>query len=165
LQTIAHSGLKRTPHYTPASWKEEYRELHQRIIRDIYPMLKPSVQAEITHEFKRFHETVLNFKPVLCHRDLSLEHILESGDVITGVIDWGDSCIGDPAFDITGLLMGLGEEVTRNISDNLDFPPDYLERARFYSGISPFYKCLYGYDIGDEKHIKTGLEIINTNFT
>jgi len=127
-------------------------------------MLKFSLQSKITHEFNSFQEKALDFESVLCHRDLGLEHILESGDVITGVIDWGDSCIGDPAFDLTGILMGFGEEAAGNISGNLDYPPEYLERARFYSRIAPFYECLHGINIRDEKHIKAGLEKINASF-
>lgn len=164
LQSIDTSGLKKTPRYTITTWKQEYLELHNRITLDIYPKLSSDLRAMITNEFNRFQETLLEFNPVLCHRDLGLEHIMESGGLITGVIDWGDSCIGDPAFDLTGLLMGFGEDAARCISDNLDFPPDYLERARFYSKVSPFFECIYGIDIDDEAHIKTGLEKINKAF-
>ncbi len=39
---------------------------------------------------------------VVCHGDLHLRHVLvdEIGSV-TGVIDWGDLCLGDPAIDLS----------------------------------------------------------------
>ncbi|MGE5136699.1 MAG: phosphotransferase [Gemmatimonadota bacterium] len=38
---------------------------------------------------------------VVCHGDLHLRHLLVDGDgAATGVIDWGDLCLGDPAVDL-----------------------------------------------------------------
>lgn len=52
---------------------------------------------------------------VLVHADLGAEHILESGGAITGVIDWSDAAIADPALDFARL--------------HRDFGPDFLDRA------------------------------------
>jgi aminoglycoside 2''-phosphotransferase len=165
LQSIDHAGLRKIPRYTPEAWKQEYHELYQRITREVYPSLETSIQAKITKEFNNFHETEFKFKPTLCHRDLTTDHILESGGEITGIIDWGDSCIGDQAFDLTGLVMGFGEKALKNVSRKLEYPPEYLERAWFYSHVSPFYEYLYGKEVQDEKRIKSGLEKINKTFS
>ena len=37
---------------------------------------------------------------VLVHGDLHLRHVLIDGASMSGVIDWGDVCIGDPAIDL-----------------------------------------------------------------
>ena len=164
LQDIDHSRLRKTPRYTVGSWKQEYHELHQQIIQEAYPSLVPSAQSQITEEFNRFHETDISFEPSLCHRDLGIEHILESGGKITGIIDWGDACICDPAFDLTGLLISFSQKVVKSISDRLDYPPEYLERAWFYSRVAPFYEFLYGKETQNEKHIRAGLEKIKNIF-
>ena len=163
LQQIDHHGLQKTPRKTPDSWKQEYHELHQRIITEAYPALEPQKQSRITKEFNAFLETKLQFKPTICHRDLGIEHILEFGGRIIGIIDWGDACIGDPAFDLTGLLMGLGEDIARSISERLCYPPEYLERARFYRKVAPFYEFIYGKEMENQTRIKSGLgKIIKT---
>jgi aminoglycoside phosphotransferase (APT) family kinase protein len=38
--------------------------------------------------------------PVVAHGDLHARHLLVRGSVLTGVIDWGDICVGDPAIDL-----------------------------------------------------------------
>ena len=165
LQQIDHNSLQKTPRFTPNSWKKEYHELYQRITKEAYPSLGPQIQSRITKEFNAFLETKLQFKPTICHRDLGIEHILESGNRITGIIDWGDACIGDPAFDLTGIFMGLGEDIARSISNQIGCPIEYLERARFYSKIAPFYEYLYGKEINEKNHIDAGLRKIKKTWS
>src|SRR3954447_2133826 len=42
----------------------------------------------------------------LIHGDLGPEHIRVVLDEVGGVIDWGDSCIGDPALDLAWTTLG-----------------------------------------------------------
>jgi aminoglycoside phosphotransferase (APT) family kinase protein len=45
---------------------------------------------------------------VLIHGDLGAEHVLVDAGRITGVIDWSDAVIGDPALDHGRLMRDLG---------------------------------------------------------
>lgn len=45
--------------------------------------------------------------PVLCHGDLHLRHVLVDGRTATGVIDWGDACLADPALDLSFAYAAL----------------------------------------------------------
>lgn len=38
--------------------------------------------------------------PTLVHGDLHFRHVLVNGGTATGVIDWGDICLADPAIDL-----------------------------------------------------------------
>jgi aminoglycoside 2''-phosphotransferase len=163
LQAVDHKALEHIPRYTPDTWRREYSLLHERIVREVYPSLEFKVCERINNEFTGFIKAGLEFEPTLCHGDLP-EHILELDGRITGIIDWGDACVGDPAFDLTGLLMDYGEKVAKSISDNLDYTSEHLVRARFYSKVAPFYEALYGLKQGDKMHIKKGLEKINKTF-
>jgi aminoglycoside phosphotransferase (APT) family kinase protein len=40
-------------------------------------------------------------RPVLSHGDLHARHVLVHGERCTGVIDWGDICLADPAVDLS----------------------------------------------------------------
>jgi hypothetical protein len=44
----------------------------------------------------------------LVHGDLVREHVLVEGGRITGVIDWSNACLSDPAGDFTGIRRWLG---------------------------------------------------------
>lgn len=47
---------------------------------------------------------------VLVHADLGAEHVFVEGDdlAITGIVDWSDAVIGDPALDLGLVLRDLG---------------------------------------------------------
>lgn len=38
--------------------------------------------------------------PVLVHGDLHVRHVLVAGGRVSGVLDWGDTCLADPAVDL-----------------------------------------------------------------
>ena len=46
---------------------------------------------------------------VFVHGDLHLRHVLVEGPALSGVIDWGDTCVGDPSIDlqIAWSLLGV----------------------------------------------------------
>jgi aminoglycoside phosphotransferase (APT) family kinase protein len=52
----------------------------------------------------------LRFEPALVHGDLGPEHILHCGVELTGVIDWSDARVGDPAIDFAWRLHGTSAE-------------------------------------------------------
>jgi hypothetical protein len=118
------------------------------------------------------------FQPALIHRDLSGEHILVeqrarcSSDLfdptqgrITGILDWEDAAIGDPAFDFTGLL-DFGSEFVQGVLAAYDGPYDgcMLERARFYDAIGPCHEVLFGLECGLPQHIAAGLKELHERF-
>jgi aminoglycoside phosphotransferase (APT) family kinase protein len=49
--------------------------------------------------------------PCLCHADLGAEHLLAdpSTATLTGVIDWSDAAVTDPALDLGRLLRDVGD--------------------------------------------------------
>lgn len=64
------------------------------------------------------------------HGDLGAEHVLVDGDRITGVIDWGDAALGDPALDHGRLVRDFG------------VPAD--QRSRFYAVCTALEDVAYG---------------------
>lgn len=72
--------------------------------------------------------------PCFCHGDLLPEHVLIDGDPpqISGIIDWADMLIGDPAMDFVGLWLMLGDAAVREALDLYRLPVDagMLDRIR-----------------------------------
>jgi aminoglycoside phosphotransferase (APT) family kinase protein len=59
------------------------------------------------------------------HGDLFDEHLLlDDAGCVSGIIDWGDACLADPALDFAGLYAWLGEEFVRQVLDHYGGPVD-----------------------------------------
>jgi aminoglycoside phosphotransferase (APT) family kinase protein len=71
---------------------------------------------------------------VLLHDDLHLEHLLLDANMerVTGIIDWTDASIGDPATELVALWLSCGEPFVLQLLDRYDGPRDseLLERVR-----------------------------------
>src|SRR5690606_16070564 len=87
---------------------------------------------------------------VLCHNDLGAGHLLVDGEppavVVTGVIDWGDAALGDPAVDLARLHRDLGPaaaEAIRRRADGLIGDED-LDRVAFYARCALLAALAYG---------------------
>lgn len=51
--------------------------------------------------------------PVVAHGDLHFRHLLVDGGHASGVIDWGDVCVADPAIDLALLWSFVGPDQRR----------------------------------------------------
>jgi aminoglycoside phosphotransferase (APT) family kinase protein len=53
---------------------------------------------------------------VVCHGDLHVRHLLvDRGGSATGVIDWGDVCLADPAVDLSIAYFGFAGQARANL--------------------------------------------------
>jgi len=73
------------------------------------------------------------------HGDFSPDNFMvdpESGH-LSGVIDWGNAAIGDPALDFVPLVLWVGWEVTLGVVAAYGLPagPDFVERIRFHAHV------------------------------
>lgn len=63
------------------------------------------------------------YRPTLVHNDIKGEHILvdpRSGRV-TGILDWADAGIGNPAVDIAGLVLTVGKDLAERIAREVGY--------------------------------------------
>ena len=104
------------------------------------------------------------FQVVMTHGDLAPEHLLfnpESGQV-SGVIDFGDALIDDPAGDFTTFLCQYSEDFTLAVLDHYEPGLDDLaiERCDVYRRLEPFYWISYGLDAEKPAHVKAGVTML-----
>jgi len=85
---------------------------------------------------------------VLIHGDLSADHLLadELGR-LSGVIDFAEARLSDPAIDFAGVLNRFGWRDLEVVFTHYDAPLDttLLDRARIYIEIAPIYSVTDGY--------------------
>lgn len=151
-----------TESHTPEQWREMYQERYEDIERRVFPLLDADLRAKSAHHWQAFlrNESLFTFRPALIHCDLNCEHIFcdpERG-TLTGVIDWGDATIGDPALDFVGLHRQRGEEFVRQVLASYRHPIDdaFWQRMAFYLSYEPFSELLYGAYGNREDFINSG---------
>ncbi|AZK94673.1 phosphotransferase family protein [Streptomyces tsukubensis] len=67
---------------------------------------------------------------VLLHNDLKGEHLLIGDDgEITGVLDWTDAALGDPAEDIAGLAISIGAPAAVRAAALASYGPEVCLRG------------------------------------
>ena len=136
--------------YTPEAWRERYRERYEDLQKRVFHLLDENLREESTRLWEDFltDRTSLDFQPALIHADLNCEHIFcapERGE-LTGVIDWGDVAIGDPALDFVGLHYGHGRAFVESVLTGYQGKIDaaFWKRLDFYLCYDPFARLLYG---------------------
>jgi len=144
-------------------WRGEYRALYERIQAQVFPLLSTTARERCAARFEAYlqKEAYFQFAATLIHRDLNAEHILvdPARNAVSGIIDWGDAAIGDPAIDFTGLYAELDREFMDQVLAHYDAAGDSTlrERALFYAFVMPFHAVLFGLSIGSRQHIDEGL--------
>jgi aminoglycoside 2''-phosphotransferase len=161
VEQAIQSGL---PAASADDWRRQYEELYQRVSDSVFPLLEESIRAQHMALWEGFlsNDDHFVFQPALIHRDLGSDHILYNSarGALAGIIDWGDMGIGDPAFDFVGLLGDYGREFAEAALAAYQGERDatFWQRMRFYEAIVPVYEVLFGLRLGDETHIRHGLE-------
>jgi aminoglycoside phosphotransferase (APT) family kinase protein len=124
--------------------------------RDVLPLLTRDERLRADEMFDRFLSEKLP-APVLVHADLGPAHILHRGSSLTGVIDWSDACIGDPALDCAWLLNGTSESFVKHLLDAYQPDPGFRRRALFYHRLGPWHEVLYGQKHDRAELVESGL--------
>ncbi|MFG1702231.1 phosphotransferase family protein [Nonomuraea sp. M3C6] len=96
-----------------------------------------------------------------CHNDLGAEHILvdTATNSITGIIDWTDAAITDPAHDFALIYRDLGPEVFALTLSHYDLTLDDQDRARvlFYARCALIEDLAYGLSTGPRHYADAAL--------
>jgi aminoglycoside phosphotransferase (APT) family kinase protein len=127
-------------------WQQSYVAQCAEFERLVAPRLDPEEQAAAVQMFRDGIDVLDGFEPVLLHADLGPEHLLCAGGRLAGVIDWGDTRIGDPALDLTWLLHGTEPPFVRALAESYSGRIDERVRGRalFYHRLVPWYEAHYG---------------------
>jgi aminoglycoside 2''-phosphotransferase len=119
-------------------WLLQYDEIQKKI----FPYCDSYTKDYLEQIFKPLldNKKFLDFQPTLIHGDLMPYHFLvnKGSSRINGIIDFGLSGMGDPAYDVGIILDNLGETFIRRIGKYYRNIPALVDRARFYAYISNF---------------------------
>ncbi len=87
----------------------------------------------------------------LLHGDLHVRHVLVEGGRLSGVVDWGDVCVGDPAIDLALCWSFLPEAGrARFLAEYGPVGKERLLRARVLALFLNAILAAYARDVGHE---------------
>lgn len=134
-------GLRRVPHTEMTGCVEPPPQTAARWLGETMDWYERAAHA-IAAADRRLIETFLagpivadDARNTFCHNDLGDEHVLISDDgTVTGVIDWSDAVIGDPARDVALLLFDFGPRIGAAVAESCREDRTLFERARWWAG-------------------------------
>lgn len=144
---------------SPSAWRAGYERDREWIRDQVLPELDDGLASELMDRFDAAIPELDRVRPVLVHRDLGLEHVLvdDSTGRVTGLIDFEDATLGDPAIDLVGVLASLGEHATRDLIRHYGEPAPSWERLQFYFWMGSVHAIRYGVETGEPEIIADGI--------
>ncbi|MES9690978.1 aminoglycoside phosphotransferase [Bacillus toyonensis] len=152
-------------------WKELQTKLNQ-YLTNMFTSLQKSA---LHHLFENFFACIATstFQNTIIHADFTHHHILfnKQNKNISGIIDFGDAQIGDPAFDFAGLYYDFGREFTTSVYEQYStiishHDPLLIHRITSFYQYSPLlHNIIYNFEtknalkfIADTEQLKAILQ-------
>jgi aminoglycoside phosphotransferase (APT) family kinase protein len=90
---------------------------------------------------------------VVAHADLGAEHILEVDGTLTGIIDWSDAAITDPALDLARLYRDFGPRFLEALSQVYGPLRHAMPRVKFFARCAALEDLAYGRATGRREYV------------
>lgn len=146
----------------PASVNEEVEQLFVRIKDNLFTFIRKEAQKEIEDNFTSFLNKHHNehVKHAFVHGDFGAGNILWKRDEcrIVGIIDFGGSGLGDPAYDLAGLLSSYGKDFFEKCINLYPGGRQIAERVHFYRSTFALQEALHGLEHGDPEAFENGIK-------
>lgn len=141
---------------------EEMYNLYDKIQNTLFPFIRQDAQKEISQSFETFlkGEAFSNLDITLIHGDFGASNILWNPEtcMISGIIDFGGSGIGDPAYDFAGILSSYSEEFFDMCIHQYPNGIEISERVKFYKSTFALQEALHGIENDDRQAFESGIK-------
>jgi aminoglycoside phosphotransferase (APT) family kinase protein len=139
----------------PADWLAEAARDFEAITPAIPPRHRGAVERFLAAPAPPPAEQL-----VFSHNDLGVEHVLVDQTTlsITGIVDWSDAALTDPAYDFGLLFRDLGPPALEAaIAGYGTAVADLERRAHFYAGCSLLEDLAYGIEAARPEYVTKSL--------
>lgn len=151
---------------------KQYMDMLQLAREDIFSSIDRNTGIRIEEYFKDvLKPEMFSFTPCFIHGDLGGWNILYEMKTmkISGLLDWGNASLSDPALDYSELVYDYGNEFSSiflKYMREFGMKPDsgFLKRSDFYVRISGIIDALYGMESENDAYLKHGLNEIERRF-
>lgn len=139
-------------------WRREAAEAYVAVAGEVPVARRPRVEA-----FLEAPPPAEGWAPVFSHNDLGIEHVLVDPGTwtVTGIIDWSDAAVVDPAVDFGRLYRDLGPAAIHAAMGGYRTGAAELgsmaERAVFYARCGVLEDLAYGLQTGRARYVDKSL--------
>lgn len=141
---------------------DEWSTIFARIREKCFPFMRADAQQWTIRSFETFLGDSAHFArtPVLKHGDFGTTNILfdRPRQVISGILDFGEAGLGDPAYDFAGLLSSYGEAFLQRCVTTYPEIEAFWNRIIFYQSTFALLEALFGIENQDQEAFKSGIE-------
>ncbi|QWI15806.1 aminoglycoside phosphotransferase family protein [Bacillus wiedmannii] len=145
-------------------WKELQAKLNQYVTNNLTSFQQSSLNRLFENFFTCIDTAI--FQNTIIHADFTHHHILfdNQNKTISGVIDFGDAQIVDPAFDFAGLYYDFGHEFTTSVYEQYStlishHDPLLIHRITTFYQYSPLlHNMIYNFETKNELEFLAGTE-------
>ncbi|RAI84437.1 aminoglycoside 2''-phosphotransferase [Paenibacillus pabuli] len=149
--------------------QKQYESIHgiievlfTRIKEKLFPFMRLDAREKVVENFNAFLNNIDNqsLKKTLIHGDFGASNIIwnPKDKRIAGIIDFGGSGLGDPAYDLAGILSSYGEEFFEICTKLYPNGRQISERVHFYRSTFALQEALHGIDHNDAEAFEDGIK-------
>ena len=134
--------------------------LHKRAADELFERMSTQAQQRVREDFGIFAKQEANMKrQVRIHGAFGPVHILWEAqeESVLGIVGFGSSHLGDPAFDLAALLSAYGLPFYEQVLKHYPGGQALDSRARFHASVQPLREALHGLDHEDDESLQYGL--------
>ncbi|OAT85153.1 hypothetical protein A6P54_19325 [Bacillus sp. MKU004] len=136
---------------------EEMEDLYRRLETKVFPFMKQEAIEETEKRFTAYFRSFQSAEAIIVHGDFGCSNILWENERVSGIIDFGGAGIGDPAYDVAGILASYGEEFMNMMIPHYPEIISFKERIHFYKSTFALQEALFGAENGDRQAFESGL--------
>ncbi|MDP9862320.1 MULTISPECIES: phosphotransferase [Streptosporangium] len=141
--------------------REDFADDLDPIRQEVLPRLETMEGRALLVAWEGYLEDDANFayRPTLTHGDMSLDHLLVTGEEITGLIDFGDTAIADPDYDLSYLWAEAGPEFVCRVQAHRDLPYSrrLVGKLDFWALAEPALDVVHGLEIDEPELVDEAL--------
>jgi aminoglycoside 2''-phosphotransferase len=162
IHSVSGETASREVKLEPRHPREEMSDLYERIKDKLFPFMRKESQEEVSESFENFlnDDVLSNFDITLIHGDFGASNILwnQGTSEISGIIDFGGSGIGDPAYDFAGILSSYGEDFFNRCIELYPTGHEIAKRVHFYKSTFALQEALHGIEHDDRQAFENGIK-------
>lgn len=144
----------------PAAPEGEWREFAEGVRAELFPLMSDAGRERAGRELAAL-DALPHLTAAVVHGDLGGENVLwdTSGGLprLTGVVDWDEVSLGDPAEDLAAIGASYGEALLRRVLELRGAGEDVPARITAIRGTFALQQALYALRDGDEEELADGL--------
>ena len=141
--------------------KENWSAMYDQFRRKLFPHMRPDACEAVSQAFTEYlnHPSLHHFEPCLRHGDFGSGNILfdPGSRSISGIIDFGSACLGDPAVDFAGLYGSFGQAFYDRCVVDYPLMEAALPRVEFALSTFALQEALFGIENGDQGAFEAGI--------